>query len=291
LTWHLEMAGQLDAVHELMASGEDQNDWFEACDKIGQPGIFVEDVRRGWRLAEELYERDRGRAIVLQCRYALTTGTLNSLAENLSGAIIFALIKKKLWSAEKAWAYLELNNNQRKQHEILSQIIPILPKNLVGSSFNIIKQWTWPWLQTEVLKKIIEYHPDFKEKYTEEHLRNIEPQIDLSKFNSNEMKEYFISLGEGRLLHNLEAMIEVCKHNVRFSLDLLHLIKNENLDSHKLEAIKRLPDNMVMKFSDLIIEIIHSIQDEDDKSLAIYNVSNHIEDARLVPHGVNKASI
>ena len=64
LTWHLEMAGRCDEVHELMASGEDQNDWFEACDKIGQPGIFVEDVRRGWRLAEELYERDRGRALV-----------------------------------------------------------------------------------------------------------------------------------------------------------------------------------------------------------------------------------
>ncbi len=83
LTWHLEMAGRCDEVHELMASGEDQNDWFEACDRIGQPGIFVEDVRRGWRLAEELYDRDRERAIVLQCRYALITGTLNSLVGNL----------------------------------------------------------------------------------------------------------------------------------------------------------------------------------------------------------------
>ena len=113
LTWHLEMAGQCDEVHELMASGEDQNDWFEACDKIGQPGIFVEDVRRGWRLAEELYDRDRGRAIVLQCRYALITGTLNSLADNLPPGMMAEFVKQRFWTIKQAWAYVEQMQDEK----------------------------------------------------------------------------------------------------------------------------------------------------------------------------------
>ena len=130
LTWHLEMAGQLDAVHELMASGEDQNDWFEACDKIGQPGIFVQDVRRGWRLAEELYERDRGRAIVLQCRYALITGTLNSLVGNLSGELMAAFVKGGFWSIEQAWSYVEQMQDQGKIAEAIKALAAYLTKPL-----------------------------------------------------------------------------------------------------------------------------------------------------------------
>ena len=130
LTWHLEMAGRCDEVHELMASGEDQNDWFEACDKIGQPGIFVEDVRRGWRLAEELYERDRGRAIVLQCRYALITGTLNSLVGNLSGELMAAFVKGGFWSIEQAWAYVEQIQDQEKLAEAIKALAAYLTKPL-----------------------------------------------------------------------------------------------------------------------------------------------------------------
>ena len=126
LTWHLEMAGRCDEVHELMASGEDQNDWFEACDKIGQPGIFVEDVRRGWRLAEELYETDRGRAIVLQCRYALITGTLNSLVGNLSAGVIAAAVKHNIWSLSKAWSYVEQIQDEVKISSLIDSLSPHL---------------------------------------------------------------------------------------------------------------------------------------------------------------------
>jgi hypothetical protein len=59
LTWHLEQADWADEVHELMAMSDDRgrNAWFEACDRIGQPAIFVKSVADGWRLAEELYDR------------------------------------------------------------------------------------------------------------------------------------------------------------------------------------------------------------------------------------------
>ena len=131
LTWHLEMAGRCDEVHELMASGEDQNDWFETCDKIGQPGIFVEDVRRGWRLAEELYDRNRGRAIVLQCRYALITGTVHSLVENLPAEMISEFVKGGFWSVEQAWAHVEQMQDEKRIAQSIEILAPYLSKSLL----------------------------------------------------------------------------------------------------------------------------------------------------------------
>ena len=139
LTWHLEMAGQLDAVHELMAAGEDQNDWFEACDKIGQPGIFVEDVRRGWRLAEELYDRDRGRAIVLQCRYALITGTLNNLVGNLTGELLAVFVDVGYWSVERAWGYVEQMVDDEQIGNSIQALAPYFSPSLVHQALKMAR--------------------------------------------------------------------------------------------------------------------------------------------------------
>ena len=156
LTWHLEMAGRCDQVHELMASGEDQNDWFEACDKIGQPGIFVEDVRRSWRLAEELYETDRGRAIVLQCRYALITGTLNSLVGNFSGELLSELVKEKIWSIEKAWAYLEQIQDEEEMTSTIVKLAPYLSNFLLNIAVKKVRSIQGQYHRAFALSSIAE---------------------------------------------------------------------------------------------------------------------------------------
>jgi hypothetical protein len=75
LTWHLEQANWGEELHALMSMSDakGRNAWFEACDRLGQPAIFVDDVARGWKIAERGYEGDRAGSIVLQCRYALIT--------------------------------------------------------------------------------------------------------------------------------------------------------------------------------------------------------------------------
>jgi hypothetical protein len=100
LTWHLEQANWGDELHALMSMSDakGRNAWFEACDRLGQPAIFVDDVVRGWKIAERGYEGDRAGAIVLQCRYALVTATLNSLVENLPIGMMAEFVKHGFWT-------------------------------------------------------------------------------------------------------------------------------------------------------------------------------------------------
>jgi hypothetical protein len=132
LTWHLVQAGRGMELHDLLAMSDElgRNAWFEACDRIGEPGIFVQDVKRGWEVAEQLYEEDATRAIVLQCRYALVMGTLNSLVEQLSGKLMAAFVKGGFWTIEQAWAYVEQMQDEGKIAEAIQALAPYLTKVL-----------------------------------------------------------------------------------------------------------------------------------------------------------------
>jgi hypothetical protein len=187
LTWHLEMAGQLDAVHELMAAGEDQNDWFEACDKIGQPGIFVEDVRRGWRLAEELYDRDRGRAIVLQCRYALITGTLNSLFQQMPVELFEAALKHNALTIEAIWSYIQGLQDSQQFADIVLAIIPYLNlkiAELILEKIEIIKNES---SKADILHEIAKKYPEICPKI-----------VEIAGFIASKIDYVWVLIGVGR---------------------------------------------------------------------------------------------
>jgi ABC-type transporter Mla MlaB component len=132
LTWHLEQANWGDELHALMSMSDakGRNAWFEACDRLGQPAIFVDDVARGWKIAERGYEGDRAGAIVLQCRYALITATLNSLVENLPIGMMAEFVKHGFWTVEQAWAYVEQMQDEYKIEEAIKTLVPYLSKTL-----------------------------------------------------------------------------------------------------------------------------------------------------------------
>ncbi len=134
LTWHLQQAGREDEIHVLMAMSDEQgrNAWFEACDRLGQPAIFVQDVKRGWQIAEESYEQDNTRSIVLQCRYALITATLNSLVGNLPIGMMAEFVKRKYWTPEQAWAYVEQMQDEENIVEAIEKLASYLPKAIFG---------------------------------------------------------------------------------------------------------------------------------------------------------------
>ena len=115
LTWHLEKARREADIHELMVASDERgkSTWFETCDKLGQPAIFVQDIARAWRLAEQFYPYNPCQSIVLQCRYALIMGTMNSLLNQLTGNIFSVLVESKFWSIEQAWAYVNSMQDER----------------------------------------------------------------------------------------------------------------------------------------------------------------------------------
>ncbi|MBE9028672.1 hypothetical protein IQ266_02725, partial [filamentous cyanobacterium LEGE 11480] len=110
--------------HALLGASDraGRNAWFEACEEIGEPAIFVQDVKRGWELAEKLYAQERERAIVLQGRYALIAGTLKALLDNLPVGVMAEFVKGGFWSVERAWAYVEQMQEPQKIAEAIQAL-------------------------------------------------------------------------------------------------------------------------------------------------------------------------
>jgi hypothetical protein len=142
LTWHLEQANWADELHALMSMSDAQgrNAWFEACDRLGQPAIFVDDVARGWKIAERGYEGDQAGSIVLQCRYALITATLNSLVENLPIDMMAEFVKHSFWTVEQAWAYVEQMQDEQKILEAIQALAPYLSKSLFQAVLKVARE-------------------------------------------------------------------------------------------------------------------------------------------------------
>jgi hypothetical protein len=105
LGWHLEKAGDVDGLHALLReeTAEGRNGWYEANERLGQPSHFADCVAQAWRLADQAFAEGRP-ALGLQCRYALVTASLNSLAGNLSSVLLVVQVGQGLWPVEQALA-------------------------------------------------------------------------------------------------------------------------------------------------------------------------------------------
>ncbi|WP_103668149.1 NB-ARC domain-containing protein [Pseudanabaena sp. BC1403] len=156
LTWHLEQANWDDELHALMSMSDakGRNAWFEACDRLGQPAIFVDDVARGWKIAERGYEGNRAGAIVLQCRYALITATLNSLVENLPIDMMAEFVKQSFWTVEQAWAYVEQMQNEHKISESIRALVSYLSKSLFQVALQTAREIKDEYSRARVLSEL-----------------------------------------------------------------------------------------------------------------------------------------
>jgi hypothetical protein len=156
LTWHLIQAGWQDEIHALMAMSDEcgNNTWFEACDRIGQPAIFVEDLGRAWELAEQMYGNEPTRSIVLQCRYALITATLNSLVANLPIEMMAQFVKHGFWTVEQAWAYVEQMQDEGNIANAIQALAPYLTKPLFALSLHKVRKIQSEYKRAQVLSSL-----------------------------------------------------------------------------------------------------------------------------------------
>ena len=124
LTWHMEKAGCVDLIHQLLREETEskRNGWYLKCESLGKTAIFVGDVARAWKLAEAEYETNPSRAIGLQCRYALVTSSLNTIATNIPPELISALVEKKVWTTAQGLAYSRQVQSLPQRVEALSKL-------------------------------------------------------------------------------------------------------------------------------------------------------------------------
>ncbi|MBX9255518.1 hypothetical protein H1Q63_16520 [Desmonostoc muscorum CCALA 125] len=129
LVWHLEKAGQLEEIHQLLReeSATGSNGWYEVREQLAQTGGYITDISRAWELAEANWTES---TLSLQCRYALITASMNSLAANLPANLLVALVKNKMWTPEQGLAYALQKPEPEHKVKALVELVNYLPPNL-----------------------------------------------------------------------------------------------------------------------------------------------------------------
>ncbi|NET82097.1 MAG: hypothetical protein F6J94_09175 [Moorea sp. SIO1F2] len=141
LTWHLEKAGWVEDVHQLLQEETEagRNGWYETCERLDKLGGFVKDLAKAWQLAEEAFCSSPTRSISLQCRYALMVSSLSSFLGHIPGELMAALVEKKIWTPVQALAYLQQIQYATHRAEALKQLAPKLPETLLSEALKIAR--------------------------------------------------------------------------------------------------------------------------------------------------------
>ncbi|MEW6497857.1 MAG: AAA family ATPase, partial [Cyanobacteriota bacterium] len=129
LAQHLVQAERVEELHTLLnLEKEGKNAWFKVNDDEGDTASFLSDVELAWSQADEAYERDLGKSIGLQCRYALVEASINSLAR-IPIALMVALVKHQYWKLAKALAYTRQIPDPKERFESLATLAEQLPNS------------------------------------------------------------------------------------------------------------------------------------------------------------------
>jgi hypothetical protein len=127
LAQHLVQGARAEELHKLLSQEKDgRNAWFDAKDDIAETAGFLADVNLAWSQADEAYDREPGKSIGLQCRYALIKTSVIKLASNVSDSLLIALVKNKVWTERKGLSYIKQIPIPAKRFEALMILVPHL---------------------------------------------------------------------------------------------------------------------------------------------------------------------
>ncbi|NEO48607.1 MAG: hypothetical protein F6K55_32700, partial [Moorea sp. SIO4A3] len=138
LTWHLEKAQKIDDIHQLLKeeTAEGDNGWYSQCDQQGKTANFIKDLSKAWAIAADNFTENPTKSISLQCRYALITTSLNSLAGNIPPELMAALLKNKIWTPAQALAYVRQSKDSENQVQGLESISEYLTPSLLPEALD-----------------------------------------------------------------------------------------------------------------------------------------------------------
>ncbi len=279
LTWHMEKAGCVDSIHQLLQEDTDfgKNGWHSKCESLGKTAIFVGDVARAWKLAESEFDSNPTRAIGLQCRYSLITSSLNTIASNISLGLINMLVEKNIWNPAQGLAYsrqvrylpkrvitlsklasyfpeiyseiLEaLNHMVDKSNQlsgsgyvkVLTNLVPHLPENLLPQVLEAVRNIEDESDRAQVLSSLAPHLPENLLPQALETARNIKNESD-----------------RAQVLSSLAPHLpEICSE----ALEVARNIKNESDRAQVLSSITLNVDKMFDSFPyDFWCELIHSL--------------------------------
>jgi biotin synthase-like enzyme len=307
LTWHLEQANWGDELHALMSMSDAQgrNAWFEACERLGQPAIFVDDVARGWKIAERGYEGDRAGAIILQCRYALITATLNSLVENLPIGMMAEFVKHGFWTVEQAWAYVEQMQDEYKIAESIQALAPYLSKSLFQLALQAAREIKDESSRASVLSELTTIDSDYFEEalqsareIKDEHNRAL-VLSELATIDSDYFEEALQSAREIKDEHNrasvLSALATIDSDYFEEALQAAREIKDELNRAWVLSTLATIDS----AFFEEALLAAREIKDEENRASVLSALANVdsayfdvlLQAAREIEYAFNRSSV
>ena len=138
---HLQRAGAgAEHYYALVNAG-----WLQAWEALeGTYDGFLNDMVRAWRLAEaageqEQHAADRGRAIGLQCRYALIMASIKSLVSHIPPALLTVLIDNSVWTPVRGLAYARQMPEEKQRAEALVELASYLPEPLLREALAVAR--------------------------------------------------------------------------------------------------------------------------------------------------------
>jgi len=166
LTWHMEQAGQIEAVHDLLqeTTTEGRNAWYEACDALGQPAQFVSDLGRAWELAEKSYVEDPTHSIGLQCHYGLIKTTLNTLVQKIPAELIAEFVENGFWSPAQGLAYAQQAQKEGVKAQIIRALVHYLPESLLPRVVQQVRSIRDEYFRAITLHALAKYLPELDQE-------------------------------------------------------------------------------------------------------------------------------
>ncbi|MDV3348040.1 caspase family protein [Leptothoe sp. LEGE 181152] len=268
LTWHMEQAEQTEEIHKLLqvSNKEGRNGWYAACDAIGKPAGFVNDLGRAWQLAVEAYEKSPGNSVALLYRYALIRGSLNSLASNVPAEMVGGLVKHGFWQAAQGLAYAQQAQDPWHRAACISAIVPYMPEALLPEVLKTVGQINDAAYRSYALSKLAEQFPSvWPDVLTE--IRQIHDRYGSHRDQTEGFS--YKGLALGRIVAQLPS--------IYFSevIDITHQISDP---SDRVMVWTELAQRQVIPWS-TVLETTRQIKDESSRSLALTEMAQYLPEA------------
>ena len=300
LTWHMEQAGCLDGIHELLreTTAEGRNGWYKACDLLGQPSIFVTDLSRARRLAKKLYPCDVLQSVVLQIRYALIFSSLKSLIGNIPAEVMAALVGKHRWSPAQALAYAQQATDSGRCSRIIQELAKYLPSALAPSALDVVGS-----IQSESdrVDALIELASHFPEVASE--ALDVVGGIQSESDRASSLSKLASHLSEGLLLEALkvarsiqsesdraDALIGLAPHLPEVALEALEIARVIQSEYSRADVLRRLAPHLSEELLIEALEVARGIQSEYSCVYALSRLAPYlpevVSEALEVAHGI-----
>jgi Tfp pilus assembly protein PilF len=294
LTWHMEQAGRLGDLHELFqeVTTEGRNGWYELCDFLGQNARFVTDLGRAWQLANEMNSENISQSIGLQIRYALIFSTLNSLASNIPAELMAALLKYKKWTPAQGLAYAQQAQDSNKRAEIIQELAPHLPENLLSEALEVARGIQDEYLRANVLRRLAPHLPENLLSEALEVARGIQSESDRARalrrlaphLPENLLSEALeVAHGIQDDSDRAEALSVLAPHlPENLLLEALELTRDIQSESYRAEALRGLTPHLLENLFSEALEVARGIQDDSDRANVLSVLAPHLPENLLL---------